>query len=149
MESPLIRSTLAILLSVVIAFVLVVAVETISSVLHPWPDEFSGSLEEIVHQVESYSPWVLALLGGVGYGTTMFVCTFVATRLGSKTHTWHGYGIGLFLFAMVVLNMTQLPYPVWFWVMMFTVLPVAAYFGTMLGTRNTARWQRESTQDAE
>ena len=71
MESPLIRSTLAILLSVVIAFVLVVAVETVSSVLHPWPDEFSGSLEEIVHQVESYPPWVLALLGGVGYGLSL------------------------------------------------------------------------------
>ena len=145
MEDSLIRSTFAVIVRVVIAFILVVAVEAVSSVLHPWPDDFSGSLEEILNQVESYPSWVLALLGGVGYGTTMFVCTFVATRLGSKKNVWHGYGIGLFLFSMVVCNMIQLPYPIWFWGMMFTILPVAAYFGTMLGNRSTALCRKEST----
>lgn len=139
----MVRSTLAILLSVVIAFILFVAVEAVSAVLHPWPDDFSGSFEEIARQVESYPLWVLALLGGVGYGATMFVCTLVATRLGSKRNAWHGYGVGVFLFAMVVFNMTQLPYPVWFWAIMFTVLPVAGYFGTTLGACGMSLWRKD------
>ena len=43
-------------------------IEGIGSILHPWPEEFAGTPEEIVHQVESYPAGMLALLGGVGWG---------------------------------------------------------------------------------
>ena len=132
----IVKSVLAILLSIAAAVFLFVVIEGISSMLHPWPEDFAGTIEEIAHQVETYPAWVLALLGGVGYGTTMLICTFIATRVGHNRNPWHGYGTGGFLFATVVLNMNQLPYPAWFWVLMFFVLPPAAYFGTKLGAEN-------------
>ena len=127
---------MAVFLSIAAAIFLFIVIEGISSILHPWPEDFSGSFEEISHQVETYPAWVLALLGGVGYGATMLICSFIATRLGHNRNPWHGYGMGAFLFSMVVFNMTQLPYPTWFWVLMFTVLPLAAYCGTKRGAKN-------------
>lgn len=140
---PILKSFSAVVLSIVVACVLFMVLEGISSILHPWPEDFGGTMEEIERQVETYPAWVLALLGGVGYGTTMLVCTLIATRVGHNRNPTFGYGVGLFLFAMVVFNMTMLPYPAWFWVLMFTVLPPAAYFGTRLGSKN------RPTPDAE
>ena len=133
---PICKSVVAITVSVAVAIFHFMVIEGISSILRPWPKDFSGTFEEISHQVESYPVWVLALLGGVGYGATMLICSFIATRIGHNRNRWHGYGVSVFLFSMVVFNMTQLPYPSWFWVLMFTVLPPAAYYGTKLASKN-------------
>ena len=132
----IVKSVVAVILSIAAAICLFMVIEGISSILHPWPEDFAGTFEEIEHQVETYPAWVLALLGGVGYGATILICTYIATRVGHNRSPWHGYGVGVFLFAMVVFNMTQLPYPTWFWVLMFTVLPPAAYCGTKRGARS-------------
>ena len=133
----IVKSGLAVILSLATALFLVMVIEGISAILHPWPEDFRGTFEEIAQQVETYPAWVLALLGGVGYGATMLVCVFIATRIGHNRNPWHGYGVGVVLFAMVVINLTQLPYPTWFWVLTFTVLPAAGYFGTKFGANNT------------
>ena len=118
MLNPTIKSVLAVILSIAVAFGLFMAIEGVGSILHPWPADFAGTSEEVARQVETYPTWVLAFLGGVGYGAIMLICTFIATRVGHNRNPWHGYGVGVFLFAMVVFNMTKLPYPIWFWVLM-------------------------------
>jgi len=138
MRNPIVKSICAIVLSIAVAIGLFMGVEGVSSILHPWPADFAGTFEEVAHQVKTYPPWVLAFLGGFGYGALMLICTFIATRMGHNRNPWHGYGIGVFLFVIVVFNMTMLPYPVWFWILMFTVLPVATYFGTKLAAANTS-----------
>ena len=130
----IIKSVVAVILSVVAAVLMFMAIEGISSILHPWPEDFAGTFEEISHQVETYPAWVLALLGGVGYGATMLVCSSIATRVGHNRSPWHGYGVSAILFSAIVFNMTQLPYPSWFWVLMFAILPPAAYWGTKFGS---------------
>ena len=125
----IVKSVVAVALSVAAAIFLFMVIEGVGSILHPWPENFAGTFDEISHQVETYPVWVLALLGGVGYGATMWICSFIATRIGHNRNPWHGYGVGVVLFSGVVLNMTQLPYPIWFWVLMFVVLPPAAYCG--------------------
>ncbi|MEM7081912.1 MAG: hypothetical protein AAF465_04205 [Pseudomonadota bacterium] len=129
-----IKSVLAVLVGIAIAAGLFMAVEALSAVLHPWPDDFSGSFEEVARQVESYPAWVLVLLGGVCYGAIMLICTFVAARLGPDRHPGHGYAVAIVLFGLVVFNLTMLPYPTWFWVLSMIVLPLTALVGTRLGS---------------
>ncbi|MBM89589.1 MAG: hypothetical protein CMQ41_14555 [Gammaproteobacteria bacterium] len=105
-------------------------VEGVSAIFHPWPAGFAGTPEEIILQVERYPAWELALLGSVGWGGTMLICVFIATRMGHNCNPLHGYGVGLILLVMVVFNLSMLPYPVWFWAMNLTILPAAVYFGT-------------------
>ena len=130
MPHPIIKSLGAVFLSLILAFGLIVGVEGLSSILHPWPEDFSGTPEEIILQVQNYPTWVLAFLGGIGWGTTMLFSTFIATRFGHNRNPLHGYSVGLLLVSMAVFNMILLPYPVWFWILSLMVLPAAAFFGT-------------------
>ena len=131
--NSILRSIGSVVLSLIIAFALVAGIEGVSAVLHPFPEDFGGTREEIVAHVANYPTLLLAFLGIAGWGATMFISTWLATRLGSGRHPAHGFGVGLFLLAMVVLNMSMLPYPLWFWVLNLVVLPFSMYFGTTLG----------------
>lgn len=133
MTNSIARSIGSVALALIVAFALVVAVEGLSALLHPWPEDFAGIPEEVMAQVATYPTWVLAFLAGAGWGSTMLISTFLATRFGANRHPAHGYGVGLFLLAMVIFNMSMLPYPNWLWVLNLLVLPTAAYFGTRFG----------------
>lgn len=133
MVKTILQSTGAILLSLVIAFLLVAGLEVLGAILHPWPADFAGTSEEIAMQVETYPPWALALLGGVGWGGTMFVSVWMATRLGSNRKPIHGYLVGVILISAVIFNVSMLPYPTWFSLLNLIVLPTALYFGVRLG----------------
>lgn len=135
MATTVLRSIGAIVLGLAVTFALLIAVEGLSAILHPWPEGFTGSREEVEQQVASYPTWILAFLGGVGYGSIMFVVTWLSTRLGTNRHMAHGACIGAIFMGLVTLNLSMLPYPVWFWLLMFTVLPVAAYLGTTIAAR--------------
>ncbi len=127
------QSNGSILLSLVTAFLLVAGVEGLSAILHPWPADFAGTSEEIVRQVETYPTWVLAFLGGVGWGGTMFISAWLATRLGSNRKPIHGYLVGVILIAAVIFNISMLPYPTWYSLLNLVVLPTALYFGVRFG----------------
>lgn len=133
MTMLILRSAGAIILSLAVAFAMFMGVEALSSVLHPWPEDFAGTLEEVARQVETYPAWVLAFLGGVGWGATMLVSTYLATRLGTHRHPAHGYGVATITIALVIFNLSMLPYPAWYWIFMLVVMPAAAFFGIRLG----------------
>jgi hypothetical protein len=63
--------------------------------------------------VAKYPLWVLALVV-VGWGATVFVSAWLATRLGARRHPAQGIVIGSILVAAVAFNMFMLPYPLWF-----------------------------------
>ncbi len=129
----ILRSTAAVILSLVVALALVVAIEVISAVMHPFPEDFGGTREEVAAHVANYPAGVLALLGGAGYALTMGVSVWLATRLGSSRHPAHGYGVGALLLAALIFNMSMLPYPLWFVVLDLILLPACIYLGVKLG----------------
>ena len=138
MQNPIIKSVLAVILSVAVAVFLFMVVEGVGALLYPWPEDFGGTREEVMRQVETSPAWVTAFLAIVGWGSIMLICTWIATRLGHNRHPYHGYGVAAFLLAMVLFNMLMLPYPLWLWFVNFSVLPVAAYFGTRLAGSKAA-----------
>lgn len=93
-----------------VAFALVVAVELLSAVVHPFPEDFGGTQEEVCAHVERYPTWVLAAVIPI-WGFTAYVGTWTARRIGGFLA---GRIVGLLLVASVVLNISMLPYPIWF-----------------------------------
>lgn len=104
------RAVVGVLVGIVIAFVLVVLVEGFSAVVHPFPEDFAGTPEEVCLHVTRYPQWVLAAVVPL-WGLTAYVSTWVGKRIG-------GWGaasvVGLLLLASVVFNISMLPYPLWF-----------------------------------
>ncbi|MEW4455669.1 hypothetical protein AB1L30_23580 [Bremerella sp. JC817] len=108
----------------VVAFVLVIAVEGYSAVVHPFPEDFDGSMEEVCLHVERYPAWVLA---------TVIPMWGLLAFLGVKVANWIGnWGaaipVALLLLVAVGFNQWMAPYPIWFEIGNFIVMPLAIWF---------------------
>ncbi len=133
MIRSLMRSTGAIIASLIVAMVLVIAVEGITTIFHPFPPGADTADQEVVRaHVEKFPHWVLAI-GVVGWGVTTFVSAWIATRLGTGRHPAHGIAIGSLLLLAAAFNMFMLPYPVWFVLANLLILPLAIFGAVKLG----------------
>jgi hypothetical protein len=128
-----VRGVGAVLAGLVVAAVLVVGVEAFRSVVHPLPPDVDPTDYEVCKaHVARYPAWALAV-GAAAWGLTTFLSAWLATRLGSGRHRAHGIVLGLILLALVIMNMSMLPYPIWFWVSNLVVFPLGFYLGAKLG----------------
>ena len=125
------RTILAVVAGMVLAFVLVIAVELLSAVVHPFPPEFTRAMDEMCQHVARYPDWVLGIVV-LAWSATTFVSTWVATRLGDRLA---GLAVALLLTWAIVFNISMLPYAMWFKVVMLTCFAVACYFGCTRGAQ--------------
>lgn len=128
MKSTLL-ALLGIILGMVIAFVLVIGVEWFSSVVHPVPPDFKGTMDEMCQHVARYPHWVLAVVIAL-WGGIAFLSVRVASRIGRSAA---GSVVAFLLVAAVVFNVAMLPYPVWFKVVMPLAMLVACGLGLRRG----------------
>jgi len=122
------RTILAVVAGMALAFVLVIAVELFSAVVHPVPPGFTGTLDE---HVARYPHWVLGVVV-LAWSATTFVSTWVATRIGNRLA---GIAVILILTFAIVFNVSKLPYAMWFKVVMLSCFPVVCYLGVMRGVQ--------------
>jgi hypothetical protein len=125
------RIIAAIIAGMIVAFILVVAVELLSAVVHPVPPDFKGTMEEMCLHVAHYPQWVLALAVPAWAGTA-FASTWISGRLGNR---FCALFIGLLLLAALIHNLSMLPYPIWFKVLSLLAIPAAILFGDRLSIR--------------
>jgi hypothetical protein len=93
-----------------LAFILVVAVEMFGAIVHPVPPDFGGTTEEMCAHIERFPHWVLAVVVPAWAGTAL-VGTWIAGRLGNRLCA---LVVGLLLLAALVSNIAMLPYATWF-----------------------------------
>ena len=133
MIRSLMRSIGAIFASLIVAMVLIVAVEVVTTIFHPFPAGADTTDHEVVEaHVEKFPPWVLGI-AVVGWGVTTFVSAWIATRLGAVRHPAHGIAIGSLLLLAAAFNMFMLPYPVWFELATLLILPLAIFGAVKFG----------------
>lgn len=129
--STVFRALGSIVSGLALAFALVVVVEVVSLMAHPFPTDFGGTKEEMCKHVERFPQWVLALVVPAWAGTT-FASTWMASRIGNRGC---GLFVGLLLLAAVAMNVAMLPYPIWFKVSNLIAIPVAIFLGLRLSSR--------------
>jgi hypothetical protein len=115
------RALAAAVTGLLVSFILVVAVEFFSAVVHPLPEGFGGTTEEMCRHVKHYPPWVLAIIVPA-WAFTAFAGTWTAKRIGNLGSF---AVVGLLLLAAVILNISMLPYPLWFKIANLVLIPVA------------------------
>jgi hypothetical protein len=125
---------LGVAVGAVVAFALVVLVELFSAVVHPFPDDFSGSEEQMCEHVANYPAWVLAVIVPM-WSAVAWAATWVAGRIGGLVAA---VTIGVLLLAALALNLSMLPYPMWFKLVQPLMVVVAiglVWRRTMAGSR--------------
>jgi hypothetical protein len=125
------RTVAAVFVGLVVAVVLVFAVEAFGGVVHPLPEGFGGSTEEIARHVERYQAWVLAVVVLL-WAVTALVSTWIAGRMGNLHSS---VIVGLCLLAALGFNLFQLPYPMWFKIANLLVIPTAIVVGSRWSMR--------------
>lgn len=127
----ILRSLGAVAAGLALAFVLVIGVELLNSVVHPFPVPFDG---DIPAHVRRYPGWVL---GGVvfAWGATFVLATGVASRIGNRRT---GVVVGGLLACALLFNLAMLPYAPWFKVAMILACPLACWAGLRLGQARVA-----------
>lgn len=133
MIRSLVRSFFAMFLALCVAMVLIIAVELLSSIAHPFPPGFDqNDMGAMKKHVANYPQWFLAIVVPLWGGIT-FLSTWIATRLGTSRHPAHGVIVGMLLLAAVAFNMYLLPYPDWFEVANPIVFTLAILAGIRFG----------------
>jgi hypothetical protein len=122
------RTLSAFVLALVASLGLIIGVEILSNVVHPFPSDFKGTQEEICIHVEKYPNWILAGVV-VAWGFTAAAGTWISQRIGN---VYSSTALGILLIAGVALNISMLPYPIWFKVISVIAIPVAAVYGARL-----------------
>jgi hypothetical protein len=131
----ILRSAGAIIAALILATLSIIAVEYMSSILHPFPPGSDPTdLATCRAHVARYPAGVL-LLASLGWGIGTLASSWLATRLGTRRHAAHGIAVGLVLLALAVVNMSMLPYPVWFWILNLILLPACFCFGAGLARK--------------
>jgi len=105
----------SIVVALLLAIVLVIAVELYSAVVHPFSADFDAkSMEQMCQHVARYPQWVLATVVPMWAGTA-WVSTWLAGRIGNRGAAIF---VGLLLLVGALFNVVQLPYPLWFKIVM-------------------------------
>lgn len=128
--ATVLRAMGAIAAGMAVAMILVVAVEFLSLIVHPFPEGFKGTTEEVCRHVERFPAWVLAV-AVVAWGGSAFAGTWTAGRLGNRRCALF---LGLLLLSALVLNISMLPYPPWFKVGGLIVISMAILCGYRLSS---------------
>lgn len=129
----------AVLAGLLVGFVLVIAVELFGSVAHPLPEDFDGSTEQMCRHVERIPSWVLAAVIPAWAGTA-FASTLTAGKIGGL---YSAAIVGLLILAALLLNISMLPYPMW-----FKIGNVLAVSIAILASCNLSRRHRISPSNA-
>ena len=127
------RSVGAVIAGLIVALILIIVVEGISAVFHPFPPGVDPNNYELCKaHVAQYPHWLLGVVV-VLWGMIALVCSWLATRLGTGRHSAHGRVVGFLLFLPMIVNVATLPYPIWFGLFNLIAIPMATILGTMLG----------------
>lgn len=125
------RTILAVTAGMLVALALVIAVEFFSSIVHPIPPDFKGTIPD---HVRRYPDWVLGVVV-LMWGVTIVAATWVASRLGNLAAAL--IVVALLAWALTF-NLTKLPYTMWFKVVMFSAFPIACFLGVWYGKRRVS-----------
>jgi hypothetical protein len=126
-----IRVVLSSLAGMTLAGGLIVAVEVLSNAVYPMPPGSGQTEAEICEHVAQYPQWILAVVVPV-WSATALAGTWVATRLGGRIA---GFVVSLVLIAGSVINVSMLPYVLWFKVAVVIGVPLGCLLGIFLPRR--------------
>lgn len=117
------------------AFVVIIALEYFGSVVHPFPADFDGSMEQMCRHVERFPAWVLAVV----VPAWAFAAMAGAWITGRFANRGCALVTGLLLLAALGLNLAMLPYPAWFKIANVVAMPLAIAAGLYLSNRGRGR----------
>ncbi len=128
---PFLRAFLAILAGVIMGLVVIIAVEWISTMIFPLPEGVDPTDESQMREIMQGMPAGALVMVLIAWFLGAFAGVFTAIRLHPEHARWAGYVVAALFAVATVVNMVQLPHPVW----MMVAAPIALGLALVLALR--------------
>jgi hypothetical protein len=126
------RSVGAVLAGIMVAMILMIALEMLSSHLFPLPPGVDLHDHESIRQHIDSLPMGAFAIVLVAWAVGSFAGSWVAARLAGRARLIHGLVIGVFFLAASVMNMLMIPHPLWMEISAVFALAGPSYLGARL-----------------
>jgi hypothetical protein len=126
--NPVIRSVLAVIAGMLVAFVLIALVQTIGMRVYPPPPMQTGDIESL-RAAMARIPLGALLFVILSYTVGSLAGGWVAARLAPNGKMTHAMIVAALLFGAGLMNLMTIPHPAWFWVASSAVYWLAAWSG--------------------
>ncbi len=130
--NPIIRSILAVLLGSLITLVLVVGSQGISMVIFPLPEGFDPKDKEAMKALMPTMPLAAKLLVLAGYAVGTLAGSWFSAWFARRAPLVHAMIVGGIFLAGNIMNLIDIPHPLWMAVTSTLIFPVCAFVGAKL-----------------
>ncbi len=125
--NPKVRHTLAALLGLVAALVMIVGIEALGSAVYPLPPGLDYSKPEQLRGHMQSMPGGALLFVLAAWVFAAFAGTAVACAIAKAHESRHASFVGGILLAATIMNLVMLPHPTWLVVAAVLGIPTAAF----------------------
>lgn len=137
--NPMVRSILAVVAGMLVAFVLIVCVEMIGMRVYPPPTDMDPRNIESIKSAMARIPLGAMLFVLLAYTVGSVAGGWVAARFAPSAGLSHAMFVAALLFGAGLMNLMTVPHPVWFWVASSAIYFLGAWSGAQAaGARSTA-----------
>ena len=131
---PVVRSILAIIGGMLVAFVVIALIEVIGMRLYPPPAGMDPRDPESIRQPMANLPRAALLCLLVAYAAGSVAGGWVAARFAPSARLMHAMIVGGVLLGAGLMNLRTIPHPTWFWVSSIAIYLLGAWSGGRAAT---------------
>lgn len=127
--SPVVRSILAVIVGMLVAFVVIVLFEAVGVRLYPPPPGFNPADRESLKAMVTAMPLAAKLCVLLAYAAGSVAGGWVAARIAPRARMMHAMIVAALLFGAGLMNLMTIPHPPWFWVASSAIYWLGAWSG--------------------
>ena len=127
--NPVVRSVLAVIVGMLVAFVLIALVQTIGMRVYPPPSGLDVRDTESLKAMMAQIPLGALLFVLLAYAAGSVAGGWVAARLSPGSRMMHAMIVGGLLLGAGLMNLMTIPHPVWFWIASNPIYLLGAWSG--------------------
>jgi hypothetical protein len=127
--NPAVRSILAVIGGMLVAFVIIAVIEAIGIRLYPPPAGLDPTNRESLKALVASMPLAAKLCMLVAYAAGSVAGGWVAARFAPRARMMHAMIVAALLFGAGLMNLMTIPHPAWFWVASSLIYWLGAWSG--------------------
>lgn len=127
--NPVVRSILAVIAGMLVAFVIIALVEMVGMRVYPPPAGMDPRDPESIKAAMAQIPLGALLVVLLAYAAGSVAGGWIAARFAPRARLMHAMIVGAILLGAGIMNMTMFPHPGWFWVSAIAIYLLGAWSG--------------------
>ena len=135
--NPVVRSILAVIMGMLVAFVLIAVVQLIGMRVYPPPAGMDPTNLESLKAARASIPLGALLFVLLSYAAGSVAGGWLAARIAPRAPMMHAMIVAALLFGAGLMNLMTIPHPAWFWVVSSAIYWLGAWSGAQAAGPST------------